>query len=75
MPTGFHAAGNFAQLILGTTGNTYSIWHIADKNGLQIKNFVASATATIIAELVLLALIILWMRLTLRKTNYRQAQF
>lgn len=69
MPTGFHAAGNLVQLVLGTTGNHFSIWNPTYKNGQLVQQFSTSTSTTVIAELLLLGVIILFIKLLVRKTN------
>jgi len=71
MSTGFHASGNLVQLALGTTGSSYSIWNTAYKNGQQVKNFPASESTIIVAQLILLLFILLFMKWVFKKTNYR----
>ncbi len=69
MPTGFHAAGNFMQLALGTTGSAFSIWHITFSNGEAVKSFTTSLSTTVISQLALLVVILIFGWLIFRRSS------
>lgn len=68
MPTGFHAAGNFIQMALGSSGSSYNITEIVYKDGSPVKNY-SDNQATIIATLILFLFILLCMKWLLPKKN------
>lgn len=70
MPSGFHSSGNLIQLALGTTGSSYSIMNMIDKNGQPVKNL-TNNQPVMIAHLILLLFIILSMKWLLKNKNYR----
>lgn len=71
MSTGFHFAGNLVQSALGLTGSSYGIWNIASKNGQHVNNFQNIQTTMIIAQLILLAVIVVCLKLVLKDKNFR----
>ena len=71
MPTGFHAAGNFMQLALGTSGSAFSIWHITYSTGEPVRNFATGLSTTIISQLVLLTLVLIVAWVIFRITDRR----
>jgi|GEM_PF-7084901 membrane protease YdiL (CAAX protease family) len=62
MPTGVHTSMNLTQAVFGLTGNSFCIWNLVDKNGIQIKDFSSVQVFVTLAQVILaaIAIIVVW---------------
>jgi uncharacterized protein len=70
MPTGMHYAANLTTSAFGISNTSFNIWVLKQKSGLTLENHQSSQLITVIPQISVLLLGIIFMELYLRKKNY-----
>ena len=71
IPTGLHYGVNLTTAAFGISENSFNMWILKQSNGQTLENYQSSQMATLIPQISIFIIAIIFMELYLRKKNYR----